>query len=571
MKNILLTLALFAYSLYSPAQIKRYDVVINEIMSTPSPSTGLPEVKYIELLNVSSTSVDLKGWTVSDGSSTATIKTDFALEPDSFVIISSTSNANTLATYGKTIGVSNFPTLRVNGDMLILRSPNNIVMHAVQYDRNWHENAVKNNGGWSLEMVDPENPCNGSTNWMSSMDSKGGTPGTQNSVARENKDEDAPQLLHAYAESNNHIVMQFNEPLDSNAASLLSNYTFTGNAAIIEKAEPLPPFFNQVRITVSMALEKNKVYEVTAKAAIDCAGNRTNSSATVKTGWADDAQTQDIIFNEILFNPKENGVDYIELYNRSQRIINAKELWISTRNASGNIGALKQLSERDRLIFPGDFVVLTESKIIVLQQFISQNPDAFIELASMPSLPNDKGDVVLLNKTGLIVDELPYNEDWHFALITNYEGVALERIDPEQPGSEKKNWFSAASSVGYGTPGYQNSQFRSNLQLQGTVTLTPSIFSPDNDGFDDYLLVNYTFPEAGYVCNITAFDASGRMVKQVVRNGICGVNGYYRWDGLDEKNQRLPIGIYIILTEAYNLQGKTKKFKNAVTLARRIN
>ncbi|MGN6495030.1 MAG: lamin tail domain-containing protein [Agriterribacter sp.] len=571
MKNTLLAFALLACHLYSPGQTKRYDVVINEIMSNPAPAVGLPGVKYIELLNVSSAPINLKGWTLSDESSVAIIKIQLILQPDSFVIISSTSNANTLAAYGKTIGVSNFPTLRVNGDMLTLRSADNIVIHAVQYERNWHENAVKNNGGWSLEMVDSKNPCNGSTNWESSIDSRGGTPGTQNSVARENKDEDAPQLLHAYAESDSHIVMRFNEPLDSSAASQLSNYDFTGNTGIIKKAAPLPPFFNQVRITVSTALEKNKVYEITAKNATDCAGNRTNGSTTVKTGLADDAGEQDIIFNEILFNPADNGTDYIELYNRSKRIVNAKELWISNRNASGNIGTLKQLTGEDRLIFPGDFVVLTESKFIVLQQFVSKNPDAFIEMVSVPSMPDESGDVVLMNKSGEILDELPYAEDWHFPLIANYEGVALERIDPEQPGSEKKNWFSAASSVGYGTPGYQNSQFRSDLQLQGTVTLTPSIFSPDSDGFDDYLLVNYTFPEAGYICNITAFDASGRLVKQVVRNGICSVNGYYRWDGLDEKNQRLPIGIYIILTEVYNVRGKTKKFKHAVTLARRIN
>lgn len=567
MKSTLLLLATFACSLYSFAQTKRYDVVINEIMSNPSPSVGLPEVKYIELLNTSATPVNLKGWTLSDGSSIASIKTDFVLLPDSFVLISSTSNTNTLSAFGKTLGVSNFPALRVNGDLVILRSAENIVMHALQYNRSWHENAVKNNGGWSLEMIDSKNACSGSTNWKSSNAQRGGTPGAKNAVAAINKDEDPPQLLHAYADDDHTIILQFDEPLDSNAASQVSNYSFTGN---IEKAEPISPIFTQVRITVDMTLEKNKLYEITVKAAIDCAGNKASSTIT-RTGLADDAHEQDIIFNEILFNPTENGVDYIELYNRSKRIVNAKDLWISTRNASATIGTLKQVSEEDWLIFPGDFVVLTESKSIVQQQFITQNPNAFIEMSSMPSLPDEKGDVVLMNKTGLMIDELKYEEDWHFALITNHEGVALERIDPEQAGAEKSNWFSAAANVGYGTPGYQNSQFRSDLQLQGTVTLTPPVFSPDSDGFDDYLLINYTFPESGYVCNITAFDASGRMVKQIVRNGICATKGFYRWDGSDEKNQRLLIGIYVILTEAYNLQGKTKKFKNAVTLARRIN
>ncbi|MCC6692931.1 MAG: hypothetical protein IT253_06005, partial [Chitinophagaceae bacterium] len=44
---------------------------------------------------------------------------------------------------------------------------------------------------------------------------------------------------------------------------------------------------------------------------------------------------------------------------------------------------------------------------------------------------------------------------------------------------------------------------------------------------------------------------------------------YYRWDGLGEKQQKLSSGIYIIYTEVFNLQGKTKKFKNVIVLAKR--
>lgn len=571
MKNTLLALALLLCYVYPSAQARRYDVVINEIMSNPSPSAGLPEVKYIELLNVSSQPVELKNWTVSDGSSTAIIKTDFTLAPDSFAIISSISNAPLLSVYGNTLGVTSLPTMRVNGDMLILRSADNILIHAVLYSRSWHENEVKSNGGWSLEMVDAKNPCSGNANWKSSTSQYGGTPGTKNTVTAINQDEDPPVLLQSYTEDSMRVILVFNEPLDSSAASSLSNYSINSNTATIEMAEPLAPLFDRVRLRINHSLEKNKVYEITVKSATDCKGNTSPNVSTVKTGWAGDAIQRDIIINEILFNPPDNGVDYVELYNRSKQIINVTDLWITGRNSAGNIGSLNRVSDNDRLIFPGDYIVLTESITLVKKQFISKNPDAFIEMNSMPSLPNESGTVVLLNTTGEIIDELKYEEKWHFPLITNFRGIALERIDPEQPGSDKSNWFSAAASVGYGTPGYQNSQFRADLQLKGTVNITPSVFSPDNDGHDDILSINYQFPEQGYVCTITVFDASGRVIKQIVRNSICGLKGFYRWDGLDEKNQRLPIGIYIILTEVYNLQGKTKKFKNAVTLARRMN
>jgi hypothetical protein len=42
------------------------------------------------------------------------------------------------------------------------------------------------------------------------------------------------------------------------------------------------------------------------------------------------------------------------------------------------------------------------------------------------------GEVVLLFIDS-IVDDFAYNDKMHFALITNTEGVSLERIDPEKP------------------------------------------------------------------------------------------------------------------------------------------
>ena len=105
--------------------------------------------------------------------------------------------------------------------------------------------------------------------------------------------------------------------------------------------------------------------------------------------------------------------------------------------------------------------------------------------------------------------------------------------------------------------------------VQGTIKTSPDIISPDNDGMDDFLTIDYNFPEPGYVANISIFDAAGRRVRYLQRNALMGTKGYFRWDGLGEKNEKLAVGIYVIYTEVFNLQGKTKKFKNVVVLARR--
>ncbi len=171
---------------------------------------------------------------------------------------------------------------------------------------------------------------------------------------------------------------------------------------------------------------------------------------------------------------------------------------------------------------------------------------------------------------GKVVDEFHFDAKWHFSLIDNEEGVSLERIDYNKPTQDKSNWFSAASTVGYGTPSYQNSQFRMDLSVNGSVTITPKIFSPDNDGFEDFTVINYQVDETGYVGNITIFDASGRPVKVLVKNATLAQNGSFRWDGLNDKFLKVPTGTYIIYTEIFKLDGKKKSFKNTVTVASRF-
>jgi flagellar hook assembly protein FlgD len=84
------------------------------------------------------------------------------------------------------------------------------------------------------------------------------------------------------------------------------------------------------------------------------------------------------------------------------------------------------------------------------------------------------------------------------------------------------------------------------------------------------LTINYSFPTAGYVANIKIFDASGRIVRYLQKNSLSAQQGYFRWDGLNDKSQQLPQGIYIIFTEIFNKEGKKKQFKNSVVLARRF-
>lgn len=548
----------------------RYDIVIDEIMADPSPQIGLPNNEWIELKNTSTVPFNLQNWRIGDASSQSGPMPNFILQPDSMVIVCTGSAVAALSVFGTTIAVTSFPSLDNDGDQLFLKAANGMIIHAVSYSSSWYLNELKKEGGWTLEMIDTKSPCAGSSNWKASSNTNGGTPGKKNSVDALNIDNTAPQLLKAYTTDNTTIVIVFDEPVDSVVGATLSNYTMDAGLSFVS-AITLSPLFNQVQLKTNSALTANTVYTIIANNITDCKGNRIGSANKANVGLPTDPVAGDWVINEILFNPRPNGFDYIELYNNSNKIFDASKLYIANRNSNGAVSSIKVLSTIPHHIFPGDHMVLTEDADNLALNYLVQNPGNVLVIAALPSFPDDEGAVVALNFQGQVVDEVKYKDDWHFKLIDNAEGVALERIDPVALSQEATNWHSAASTAGYGTPTYKNSQYRRTEQINAMIDILPKVFSPDNDGRDDIAIIQYQITEPGYVANITIFDAGGRPVKNLVRNGVMGLNGYWNWDGLDDKGLKLPVGTYVVLAELFNLQGKKLSYKKTIVLARKLN
>lgn len=548
----------------------RFDVVIDELLPDPTPPVQLPNAEFIELKNVSATAFNLRNWKLSDGSSTATIAAGFILKPDSFVIVCANSAVPLFASYGAVIGVSNFPSLNNDADVIALYAADGRLVHAVGYNTGWYQNAVKSDGGWSLEMIDSKNPCAGSNNWKASTSNLGGTPGKMNAVDDNNRDDQPPALARTTTADSLTIAVLFEEPVDSASAVVTGNYTINNGIGHAASARVILPLCSEVVLQLETPMDRQKVYELTVNNVKDCAGNAINQLNTAKTGLPVLADSLAVVINEILFNPPPGGFDYVEIYNRSNRIIDLKQLYLATRNGTHQLTGISPVSPASWLFFPGEYRVLTENKEWLQQQYLIKDPSLIIEVASLPSMPDDKGTVVLLNMQGAIVDELQYNHNWHFALINDEEGIALERINYNLPTQDRSNWSSAASTVGFGTPGYPNSQLTGDAQVPGLVVVSPSVFSPDNDGFNDFALIDYQLGEPGMVANIRIFNANGRMVRSLAQNATLSTTGRFRWDGLDDRLNRLPFGTYIVLTELFNAQGRKKKFKQTVTLARRL-
>jgi len=491
-KKVVVSLGIFLFCLQylqadSQTKNQEFDVVITEIYADLSPIIGLPEAEYVELYNRSSSPINLLNWAFADDGSPKLIEMDFELLPDSYVILTKTSNRDLFTSFGDVIGLSSFPILNDGGDNLRLSDSEGKLIHQVNYLRNWHE-TDKNDGGWSLEMIDPNNTCEEENNWSSSINPSGGTPGTVNSIDAENKDETAPYIISVNIIGKNQIEVNFSETLEKAVLLMADKYNIAAdnnsyNISNIRTCE------TQLRTCIIIELTENikegiPLY-LTASQLFDCAGNEILNDAFPFIQSAT-AQPGNILINEILFDPPEDAEDFVELYNNSNNSFDLNAFQIADSTAYAD--PIK-LNANQSVLNPKQYVALTTNKQLLIDNYNPPTEANIVQVAELPKF-NKEGDLVaLLNDKGEIIDSLTYLEDWHFSLLgDNTDGVSLERIDITQPSNQSTNWQSAAASVNYATPGYKNSQsFSIGSNNNMLIEIEHTTVSPDSDGFEDFL------------------------------------------------------------------------------------
>ena len=100
------------------------------------------------------------------------------------------------------------------------------------------------------------------------------------------------------------------------------------------------------------------------------------------------------------------------------------------------------------------------------------------------------------------------------------------------------------------------------------ISIEPKVFSPDMDGYHDFLFIHYNLPGAGFMGSISIYNVYGKLVKLLVNNTIWGTVGTFRWDGSDEQQKPLPMGHYIIYLEVFRTDGTVLHRKLVCVLAR---
>ncbi|GAA4300920.1 lamin tail domain-containing protein [Compostibacter hankyongensis] len=552
----------FTFAYHPPRQ---YDVLISEIFADPDPAEGLPAEKFVELRNNSAHPLNLQDWIFSNSTRSAVLP-PFILDPDSMLILCSHLDEEQYRPFGNTAGLTGFPTPKIDGDLLSLRSRNGALIHAVAYRPSWYGDTARSAGGWSLEMKDTRHPCSDSSNWSASIHPSGGTPGSVNSVNLAGGGS-VPDLVEVTVIDSLTLSAVFSQDMDSSLAAKADHYHIDKNI-LVDSVVARAPFFRTVALYLKRPLQRGVRYRLEVTGAAGCGGRPVGVKNTLAFGLLEQALPGDIILSEVLFHPQPGGEKFVELYNRSQKMIDLHNLYLARRENDGALTQAVRLSGEHAPFLPGTWLVVTPSPEDIRSRYYCKDPEAFLSPGRLPSYPQTEGDVVLLSGQDTVLDELAYREEDHFQLLQNTAGISLEKTDYNKPSGETANWQSAPADAGYATPTYRSAATAAGA---ADVAVDPPVISPgDQDGRDDEAFIRYRLGPAGGVANITVFDASGRAVGHPYRSFTLSAQGSLRWDGRGNGGRVLPTGLYILYIEIFNTEGAVKKWKLPVTVVRNV-
>lgn len=571
MKNIIALIVIYMFAnscAYS-------QIVVNEIMYAPSESTN----EWFEIYNAGSESVDLQNWKWKDAtSSVRTITSNsIILIPESYIIIcqDSVKLKNLFPLISAIIIQTTWSALNNSGDNLILIDNLNSREDSISYKPEWGGNS----GGYSIEKIISAGESNDPSNWGTSIDPMNATPGKQNSITPKpfdlflrsfktdpvfpskgetlnlefsimNSGQNSAEnfLLNIYDDKNSDSVTQNSELIKSETFSNLASFDSVKYEFSIQDIDT--GFKNFIAV-LNFAPDNDTLNNVKFKR-VYVSSNSAGSGG--------------VVINEIMYDPGIGKSEWIEIFNSSGQTVDLKK-WKYKETVTSI-----SLSDSDLYLNPGDFFILANDSSIYTSFDYLQNHSSgiYLKISGSLSLSNSGEYISITDSLNNVIDEVNFDPDWNNPEFPDTKGISLERINPAFNSNDKGNWSSCTDLKG-GTPGKRNSIYTLNNSENSGASVFPNPFSPDGDGYEDFTIIKYKLNSDFSQMRVKIFDIKGRLVRTISNNQITGKEGSIIFNGLGDDDQKLRIGIYILLIEAVdNKTGSVNIIKEPVVIAGKL-
>ncbi|HRZ49750.1 MAG TPA: lamin tail domain-containing protein [Bacteroidales bacterium] len=531
-------------------QALRNEVVISEIMADPSPPVKLPESEYIELQNTADFPISLCNWILWIDETPVSLPCR-VMEPGASQLLVNEKDTLLWSYLPEVAGLTSFQ-LRNSDATLALQDQHGRIIHAVSYSSQWHQTDFQEAGGYSLELKDLSNPCEDLNTWGSTLDLNGGTPGAPNSYSTPFADRNSPALLQVYVSDPWTIRLSFSESVDT-IRKPHDLFRIAGSSTMITGSGYIPPMYRQAYLFLGEPLKTDTVYLLELFDTLcDCMNNRM-ATGTVPFGIPSVPDSSDLVINELMYKPLASGAEYLELFNRSKKIIDLSTCLLAKIDTLGNtLIDLYPLTDEQAMLFPGELVVITADVFKLLASHPAAKKEKVLRNLSMPALTDDGDVLAIIGPAGLRIDQAAFHNQLHAPWIADPRGISLERLSGDLPGLMPENWYSASEASGWGTPTLPNSQCFGAASATGRLEVTPRSFRPGHGTGTDLVQITLSGIKPGSTLSISVFSETGMLAKQIVSEGIPAETDVWRWDGTGHQGQLNPRGIYLIEAVVYH-------------------
>lgn len=551
------------FTFSDPVAIEWKALVINELMPAPRADQDLPNVEYIELYHNGDNEYRLEGLLLSNSRS-ETVLNEFWVKPGDFLILAAENQASQLEEFGKILPVANWPTLLNSGDQISLKSSAGVVIDQVSYSTTSWGGSEFANGGYSLEVPNPNFLCDNSDQLVHSKSELRGTPGAKNSISKDEMEINLPKLETAYFQDSLLVILIFSEPVLSDFGP--ENLDFSPSL-IIDSLIFLSG--KEVQVALKSPAESNQLFDLRIFGLRDCLGNPILEQ-TVALVLPIGPEEGDLIINELLYNPRTGDPKFVELMNTSRKYLRLDNWALANLDADSNLDQIRGFGSPGLILDPEGYLAITTDSNALKIAFPKSANGNFLTVPSLPSYPIAGGTVVLLSSKGEIAESFTYDDDIHHPLLRDSKGVSLERISPKTPASYRQNWQSASGNEESATPGRKNSQAISGEFEGDLIQVEPEIFDPEGSSGPTFTSISYRLDQTGWMGTFKIYSAAGQLIQTLAQNQILGTSGLFTWTGTDAEGKLVRAGYYVLVVELYEPNGKTNLIKKTIVVASRL-
>jgi len=470
---------------YKEIRIKpsTYSLVVNEIMYNPS--AGEPE--WIELYNNSADTVNLNNWYVSDVIATPTIlllTKRCSIAPGAYFIVardSSIFNYHKSITAG--IYTGSLPVLNNDEDGVVLKDFTGSTIDSVFY-----KSTMGGKNGYSLERISTSSGSLANTNWGSSTDVELSTPGRKNSIAAKVFDVKTTSVFTVPANPVRNQPYNIGVKVTNNGTVAVAGFgvnfytsadTTPVNLKFAEEVTyPAALKQNDTCVIISANQYKCKNPEFVIRAGAVLPQDEDTSDNSAQSIIRQSESKNSVLVNEIMYYPKNDEPEWVELVNNTENAINLKG-WTIGDIYTVPVKAI--LSTKDYYFNSGEYLVVARDSSFF--KFNKTN-DIKVLIASFGQLNNGSDGITVCDYRDSVITQTVYQSSWGCET-----GKSVERVSLANMANDSSNW-KLSLNAGGSTPGKINSVVNMPVYKKNSAYINEILFSPAEDNCEYVEIIN---------------------------------------------------------------------------------